>query len=109
MVHNAVVLTLDCVVQIIQIDCAWKGQPPFAKEDFNYHHKLVGPTRTDIKPLNILQPEGPSFAVRPTPICLLDHPLTQLHSFSSGIVRTIPACPLGCNSSAAHMRCLALS
>ena len=52
-----------CAVQIVKIECAWKGQPPFAKQDFNYHHKLVGPTRSDIKPLNILQPEGPSFTV----------------------------------------------
>ena len=50
-------------LQIVKIECAWKGQPPFAKQDFNYHHKLVGPTRADIKPLNILQPEGPSFTV----------------------------------------------
>ena len=58
-------------LQIVKIDCAWKGQPPFAKQDFNYHHKLVGPTRSDIKPLNILQPEGPSFSVSPltAPLC----------------------------------------
>lgn len=49
--------------KLVQIDCAWKGTPPFAKQDFNYHHKLVVETRTDMKPLNILQPEGPSFSV----------------------------------------------
>ena len=54
------------MLQIVKIECAWKGQPPFAKQDFNYHHKLVGPTRSDIKPLNILQPEGPSFTVSPS-------------------------------------------
>lgn len=59
-----VALTSVGLVQIVQIDCAWKEQPPpFAKQDFNYHHKLVGPTRTDIKPLDIIQPEGPSFTV----------------------------------------------
>jgi len=57
------ILIWVCPAQLVQIDCAWKGQAPFAKQDFNYHHKLVGPTRTDIKPLNILQPEGPSFRV----------------------------------------------
>lgn len=60
-----------CIGQILQIDCAWKGQPPFAKQDFNYHHKLVGPTRADIKPLNIVQPEGPSFSVSSSPTGLL--------------------------------------
>ena len=56
-------------LQLMKIECAWKGQPPFAKQDFNYHHKLVGPTRADIKPLNILQPEGPSFTVSPPLHC----------------------------------------
>ena len=58
------------VVQLVKIECAWKGQPPFAKQDFNYHHKLAGPTRSGIKPLNILQPEGPSFTVSPSPPAL---------------------------------------
>ena len=56
-------------LQLVKIECAWKGQPPFAKQDFNYHHKLVGPTRTDIKPLDIVQPEGPSFNVSPSLPC----------------------------------------
>ena len=54
--------------ELLQIDCAWKGTPPFANKDFNYHHKLVGETRADIKPLNILQPEGPSFSVSAFPL-----------------------------------------
>lgn len=95
MLYSALGLTLERVVQIIQIDCAWKGQPPFAKQDFNYHHKLVGPTRTDIKPLNILQPEGPSFAVRLSPILLLRQPLLQLHSpFSEILEKSDSACTL---------------
>lgn len=51
--------------QVIRIETAWKGQPPpFAKLDGNYHSALVGSPRTDIKPLDVVQPEGPSFTVR---------------------------------------------
>ncbi len=51
--------------QLIRIECAWKGAPPpFAKMDGNYDHRLVGPPRAGIKPLDIVQPEGPSFTVR---------------------------------------------
>jgi hypothetical protein len=64
--------------KLVQIDCAWKGSPPFAKRDFNYHHKLVGETRTDIKPLNILQPEGPSFSVSAVPHCHLSYAASVL-------------------------------
>ena len=32
-------------------------------ENYNYHHKLVDEWRTDLKPLNVEQPEGPSFKV----------------------------------------------
>ena len=78
-------------MQILQIDCAWKGQPPFAKQDFNYHHKLVGPTRTDIKPLNIVQPEGPSFSVSPTSTCLLRHS-PQIYGFANTLQRCA-SCP----------------
>lgn len=34
----------------------------------NYDHRLLeGPPRADIKPLDIVQPEGPSFTVRSQP------------------------------------------
>lgn len=37
--------------------------PAINKEDSNYHSKLFDPAkmRKDIKPLNVVQPEGPSF------------------------------------------------
>ena len=67
------------MVQLIRIECAWKGTPPpFAKMDGNYDHRLVGPPRTGIKPLDIVQPEGPSFMVCAPdidmPTCLLSRP-----------------------------------
>ncbi|BDA47955.1 Primary amine oxidase [Coccomyxa sp. Obi] len=50
--------------KVIRIETAWKGPAPVAKLDGNYHHKLLeGKPRTDIKPLDIIQPEGPSFTV----------------------------------------------
>ena len=51
---------------MIRIETAWKGPAPVAKLDSNYHHSLLeGTPRTDIKPLDIIQPEGPSFTVGP--------------------------------------------
>lgn len=60
---------VPCWLQLLRIETAWKGTPPpFAKLDGNYHHSLVGlPPRADIKPLDIVQPEGPSFTVRALP------------------------------------------
>lgn len=50
--------------QVLRIESAWKGKAPFAKLDSNYHHALLqGKPRSDIKPLDIVQPEGPSFTV----------------------------------------------
>ena len=37
--------------------------PKMPTENYNYHHKLVEEWRTDLKPLNVDQPEGPSFKV----------------------------------------------
>lgn len=37
--------------------------PKMPTENYNYHHKLVDEWRTDLKPLNVDQPEGPSFKV----------------------------------------------
>ena len=37
--------------------------PKMPTETYNYHHKLVNSWRTDLKPLNVDQPEGPSFQV----------------------------------------------
>lgn len=57
--------------QVVRIECAWKGQPPFPKQNGNYHHALLeGPVRSDIKPLDIVQPEGPSFTVRRSSFCV---------------------------------------
>jgi len=36
-------------------------------DNYNYHSKLVNEWRTDLKPLNVDQPEGPSFNVNNTP------------------------------------------
>ena len=95
-------------LQLVKIECVWKGQPPFAKQDFNYHHKLVGPTRTDIKPLNIVQPEGPSFTVSPL---LPSLPSSEVlpHSdlpYCSGPSLMLHAC--GIDARMSHCVCLAI-
>ena len=44
--------------RVIRIDLPLKGPSiKWNKEDNNYHTQLQGPTRTDMKPLNITQPE----------------------------------------------------
>lgn len=54
-------------LQVVCIDRQHGESPtPLPDADFNYHSELSGeerPWRTDLKPLNILQPEGPSFKV----------------------------------------------
>ena len=93
-------------LQIVKIECAWKGQPPFPKQDFNYHHKLVGPTRADIKPLNIVQPEGPSFTVSPSLPAL---PLSVMLHHSSLPYHSGPSLMLhACDSNARVCHCMCL-
>ena len=50
---------------MVRIETAWNGKKaPFAKMDSNYDHRLVQVApRTDVKPLDIVQPEGASFTV----------------------------------------------
>ena len=46
------------------MDKPHQDEPPkMPTENYNYHHKLVNEWRTDLKPLNVDQPEGPSFQV----------------------------------------------
>lgn len=62
--------------KVVQIDRPWgEAHEPWKvpKADSNYHRNLMNkPWRTSLKPLNIDQPEGPSFTVRALPH--LDHP-----------------------------------
>jgi Cu2+-containing amine oxidase len=55
-------------VQVVQIDFPWKdaAEPwKVPKANSNYHRNLMDKGfRTSLKPLNIDQPEGPSFTVR---------------------------------------------
>ena len=54
--------------QVIRIESAWEGKelPELCAEESDYAADLFkGTYRTDIKPLNIEQPEGPSFTVLP--------------------------------------------
>ena len=52
-------------VQVVHMDKPHKDKAPkMPTENYNYHHKLVNDWRTDLKPLNVDQPEGPSFKVR---------------------------------------------
>eukprot|EP01041_Mallomonas_annulata_P010298 gene10298-21497_t len=51
--------------KVIHIDEPYPNNPPQTPtQRINYHHKLCEiPLRTDLKPLHILQPDGPSFIV----------------------------------------------
>lgn len=69
---NAYAHPLSCVPmvdlllqKVVRIDDTYSGIPPeVPKANINYHEKLCEiPARTDIKPLNITQPDGPSFTV----------------------------------------------
>ncbi len=63
--HSDALLSVDrCVVQVVHMDKPHQDKPPkMPTENYNYHHKLVHEWRTDLKPLNVDQPEGPSFQV----------------------------------------------
>ena len=88
-------------MQVLRIECSWKGMPPFPKENCNYHHKLVGPPRQDIKPLDVVQPEGPSFTVSFACDTALDRGaiyadllcsvLVLVHCRHAGLVTHLPA------------------
>ena len=52
------------VMQVVRIDRQYDLAPPIPDIDHNYNRNLIEkPWRTDLKPLNIVQPEGPSFTV----------------------------------------------
>ena len=57
-----------CLVQVVQVDKPYKGSGKkweMPTKDDNYHRNLQDkPWRSTLKPLNIDQPEGPSFQVR---------------------------------------------
>ena len=57
--------------QVVRIESSWEGHeelPQLCAEPSDYAADLFkGNYRTDIKPLDITQPEGPSFTVRPSP------------------------------------------
>ncbi|EFJ39825.1 copper amine oxidase [Volvox carteri f. nagariensis] len=49
---------------VVRIDLPYKGPTvEWNKENNNYHTALQKEIRTDLKPINIVQPEGPSFTV----------------------------------------------
>ncbi|KXZ45138.1 hypothetical protein GPECTOR_58g587 [Gonium pectorale] len=49
---------------VIRIDLPYKGpEVEWNKVNNNYHTALQTEVRTDLKPLNVVQPEGPSFTV----------------------------------------------
>jgi Cu2+-containing amine oxidase len=58
-------------LQVVHIDLQHGETPPLLPDaDVNYHSNLAGeerPWRKDLKPLDIVQPEGPSFKVRLSP------------------------------------------
>lgn len=68
--HNKQFSLLLCSeMQVVHIDKPHGDQvPELPVAAVNYHRDIAGgerPWRTDIKPLNVVQPEGPSFLVMP--------------------------------------------
>lgn len=48
---------------MVHVDKPYKTPPPVPAKDMNYHRSLFdGAWRSDIKPLDIIQAEGPSFS-----------------------------------------------
>ena len=72
---HAELLEIWCCLQVVCIDQQHGESPtPLPDADFNYHSELSGeerPWRTDLKPLDIVQPEGPSFKVGQQIIAIL--------------------------------------
>jgi len=60
--------------------------PKMPTENYNYHHKLVNEWRSDLKPLNVDQPEGPSFQV---PSQLLATTSLQIHALPAFLLLII--------------------
>eukprot|EP00884_Botryococcus_braunii_P003392 jgi/Botrbrau1/13053/Bobra.0187s0015.1 len=48
--------------KVVHVDKPYKSPPEIPSRDMNYHRSLFGgPWRSDLKPLDVVQPEGPSF------------------------------------------------
>lgn len=60
-IENVAVLVDMHEHKVVQIDDY--GVIPVPKADGNYTEKYAGPLRTDLKPLDVVQAEGPSFSV----------------------------------------------
>ena len=63
--HILCTLYSDCLcLQVVHIDLPYKSQTPeVPSANNNYHRNLHREWRADLKPLNVEQPEGPSFEV----------------------------------------------
>ena len=60
------------------MDKPHKDTPPkMPTENYSYHSKLVKDWRSDLKPLNVDQPEGPSFKVNHNYVRGLGHVCSQ--------------------------------
>lgn len=73
--------------RVIRIDLPLKGPTiEWNKENNNYHTALQGKTRTDMKPLNIIQPEGPSFTVEGSLVKWHNWSLRICFNYREGVV-----------------------
>ena len=64
MVQKCLNTSSGLLLQVICIDQPHHVTPPkMPAENYNYHRKLVSDWRTDLKPWNVIQPQGPSFKV----------------------------------------------
>ena len=59
---EGVVAVVDLIREKV-VDLTDEAVIPIPMKNCNYNREAVAQTRTDLKPLNIVQPEGPSFAV----------------------------------------------
>ncbi|MEW5316500.1 MAG: hypothetical protein WDW38_007870 [Sanguina aurantia] len=74
--------------KVVRIDLPYKEAIPWNRVDNNYHTSFIDPasTRQDIAPLNITQPDGPSFTVDGTHIRWQKWDLRATFNYREGLV-----------------------
>ena len=78
--------------QVVHWELPHSVNPGVPERDVNYHHTLMEqPWRSGLKPLNVVQPQGPSWTVRccsPFPALYRSAPALQMLAASAGSAST---------------------
>ena len=91
-------------VQIVRIDKQYEIPPQIPDLNVNYHRNLMEKEwRTGLKPLNIVQPEGPSFAVEGNLIKWQKWHIRVSFNSREGLVLHNVGCAIRCLTHAACM------